>query len=47
MLEQDEFPWTDADITRATDALRALDGQWQASQDPLEFSWPDSLHADR
>jgi hypothetical protein len=46
VLEQDQFPWTDADIIRATDALRALDGRWQASLDPLGFEWPDSLRAD-
>lgn len=46
-LAQDPFPWTGADITRATDTLRELDGQWQASPNPLEFSWPDSLRADR
>lgn len=44
-LEQDPFPWTDDDIIRATDTLRELDEQWQASPDPLEFSWPDSLRA--
>ncbi|WP_336159846.1 hypothetical protein [Amycolatopsis sp. VC5-11] len=46
-LAQDPFPWTDADITRATDTLRELDRQWQASPNPLEFDWPDSLRADR
>lgn len=26
--------------------LRVLDEQWQASLDPFEFIWPDSLRAD-
>jgi hypothetical protein len=44
-VNQDPFPWTRADITRATDALRDLAEQWAAlgPDDPLEFTWPRRL----
>jgi hypothetical protein len=45
VVNQDPFPWTDADITRATETLRALGERWSGSgsDDALEFTWPHRL----
>jgi hypothetical protein len=45
IIQQDPYPYRDADIDRATNTLRELGEQWQASSAPLEFAWPDSLRA--
>ena len=46
-INEDPFPWTDADISRATKALRDLDEQWRtaADDDVLTFAWPSRLTA--
>ena len=45
-LNEGPFPWTDADITRATRALRELDERWHdIADDALTFAWPDRLTA--
>jgi hypothetical protein len=45
MVEQDPFPWTAVDITRALTALGNLAGQWESVgvDECLEFFWPDAL----
>ena len=43
IVEQTPFPYSQADITRATDLLRELDRQWQLG--PIELDWPDRLTA--
>ena len=45
MVEQDPFPWTAADVTRALTALRELGEQWESVgvDECLEFFWPDAL----
>jgi hypothetical protein len=46
-LNEDPFPWSDVDITRATEALRELDEQWHGigGDDVLTFAWPRALTA--
>lgn len=46
-VNQDPFPWTREDITRATDTLRALSAEWTAlgPDDALEVTWPRRLVA--
>jgi hypothetical protein len=41
----DRCPYLDADINRATETLRELGRQWQASSAPLDFPWPRKLQA--
>lgn len=45
VVNQDPFPWTVADITRAADTLRALSERWSTltAADALEFDWPQRL----
>lgn len=45
IVEQRPFPWTPADITRATDRLRDTAQQWEALGDTgtLDEFWPDVL----
>ena len=45
VVSQDPFPWTDVDIARATDTLRALGEQWSGldTDGVLEFDWPRRL----
>lgn len=45
VVNQDLFPWTAADVTRATDTLRVLGEQWSGlgADDVLEFDWPQRL----
>ncbi|MFC9687244.1 hypothetical protein ACFTSF_01785 [Kribbella sp. NPDC056951] len=38
-------PYDDAAIALATETLRDLSNQWQASGDPLPFPWPNKLQA--
>jgi hypothetical protein len=45
IVQQDPYPYRDADLDRATKMLRELDEQWQASAEPLEFAWPERLRA--
>jgi hypothetical protein len=44
-VNEDPFPWTREDITRATEALRAMGATWAAlgPGDPLEVDWPRRL----
>jgi hypothetical protein len=44
-VNEEPFPWTRADITRATDTLRELGEAWAAlgADDPLELTWPRRL----
>jgi hypothetical protein len=44
-LEERPFPWTEADVARATDTLRTLTRRFGASgpNDGLEFDWPERL----
>jgi hypothetical protein len=41
------YPWTDADISRATTTLRDLDEHWRTmtADDVLTFTWPRRLTA--
>jgi hypothetical protein len=41
-VNEDPFPWTRADITRATEALRALGEEW-AALGSLRLTWPRRL----
>lgn len=43
IIERAPFPYADADIARATDTLRELGEQWNASPEPLDFDWPRKL----
>lgn len=45
IVEQRPFPWSEADLTRATDVLRAIASQWESVpvDGELDFLWPDSL----
>lgn len=45
VLSAEPFPWTDADIASATDALREFDERWCAldAEGTLEFDWPRRL----
>jgi hypothetical protein len=45
IVEQRPFPWTEADIARATDTLRHAARQWEALADTetLDEFWPDVL----
>jgi hypothetical protein len=45
IVQQDPYPYCDADLDRATKTLRELGEQWQASSEPLEFAWPERLRA--
>jgi hypothetical protein len=45
IVQQDPYPYCDADLDRATKMLRELGEQWQASSEPLEFAWPERLRA--
>jgi hypothetical protein len=45
IVQQDPYPYRDADLDRATKTLRELGEQWQASSEPLEFTWPERLRA--
>ena len=45
-INEAPFPWTDADISRATEALRELDKRWHdITDDVLTFAWPHRLTA--
>ena len=41
----DPCPYLDTDLDRATETLRELSRQWQASSDPLVLPWPKRLQA--
>ncbi|GAA0954779.1 hypothetical protein GCM10009554_61080 [Kribbella koreensis] len=42
----DPCPYADVDLDRTTETLRELSHRWQASSDPLDFPWPESLQAE-
>ena len=45
VISAEPFPWTDAEVTSATDVLREFDERWcaLAADGTLDFDWPRRL----